>query len=280
MNILINSMPQITNQEFEIFRKIIYDECGIKLTEVKKALVQARLMKRLRKLNISGYMEYHTYLMDHYDDELINLINAITTNKTDFFREPKHFDFLNEVVFPQFEREGKKKIRIWSAGCSTGEEPYSLAITIAEYYQNKSLPDIKILSTDIDTNVLQQGEDGNYSVDVLSNVDRKIVKKYFLKGTGSNEDFFSANENIKRFVFFRRLNLLDDAFPMKGEFDVIFCRNVVIYFDKQTRQNLFVKFHKYLNCKGCFFAGHSETLTGINDKFRLIGNTIYRKIIQ
>ena len=159
------------DDEFQLFREVIFKESGINLTDMKKALVQARLMKRLRALNINNYGEYYAFLNKNYDEEVINLINCITTNKTDFFREPKHFEFLRNVVLPDLEKAGKKRIRIWSAGCSTGEEPYSIAMTVFDYYYPKPMPDVKILATDIDTDVLKKGMIGIYRVELTEGVD-------------------------------------------------------------------------------------------------------------
>ncbi|MDY6969646.1 MAG: protein-glutamate O-methyltransferase [Spirochaetota bacterium] len=270
---------EITNKEFTLFKDIVYQESGIKLSDVKKALLQSRLLKRLRALNIDSYSNYYNFLINNYETEKINLINCITTNKTDFFREEKHFIFLNDIILPKFEKNNKKKIRVWSAGCATGEEPYSIAIILNEYYRGKKIPDIKILATDIDTVVLKKGEEGIYESTLLENVDKEIIKRYFYKGIRENEGFLKIKDSLKDIVYFRRLNLLCETYPMKHQFDLIFCRNVIIYFDNETRTRLFNQFHKYLYKDGYFFAGHSETLSGITDKFTLIGNTIYEKVI-
>src|SRR3990172_12834559 len=157
-------MRALEEKEFHLLKNVIYRESGIHLTEMKKALVQARVMKRLRELKIWNYKEYCCYLSDNYDREIINLINCITTNKTDFFREPKHFEFLKQTALPEFERAGKKHIKIWSAGCSIGAEPYTIAISVFEHFRDRTGPDVKILATDIDTQVLQKAELGVYSI--------------------------------------------------------------------------------------------------------------------
>ena len=259
--------------EIGFFREVIYRECGIKLTEMKKALMQARLMKRLRELNMKDYSEYRDYVIENYSSEIVNLINCITTNKTDFFRESNHFDFMHNVVLPEFEKLGKKSLRIWSAGCSTGEEPYTNAITLFEYFRDRRMPDIKILATDIDTQVIEKGRNGVYKADIIDVIEPEIAKRYFLKGKGDNEGFFRIKEFVRDIVYFRRLNLLDETFPMKRMFDIILCRNVIIYFDRESQKKLFANFYRHLHDDG-YLCHYSETLTGITDKFNFVKNTI------
>lgn len=274
-------MPQLNeldDNSFRRFRDIIHEESGIKLNESKRALVQARLMKRLRELEMDTYRDYYDYLMDNYRDEIVNLINVITTNKTDFFREPRHFEYMSGEALPEFVRSDKRGLKIWSAGCSTGEEPYSIAITAHRFFADKKPLDVRILATDIDTQVLNRGKAGVYKAeDILEVVDLPTAKRYFQKGTGENEGLLRVKDFIRRMVHFRRLNLLDSSFPMKGVFDIIFCRNVIIYFDRELQKRLFENFHRYLAEDGYLFIGHSETLSGITDRFVFVRNTIYRK---
>jgi chemotaxis protein methyltransferase CheR len=271
---------ELGDKEFSLFRDIIFKESGINLTERKKTLMHSRLMRRLRALNLDNYKLYYEYLNNNYQEEIINLINCITTNKTDFFREPRHFDFLKEVAFPEFEKKNKNRVRIWSAGCSTGEEPYSIAITIAEYFKSRHRPDIKILATDIDTDVLNRAISGIYKNENSGEAEENFSRGYFLKGKGECSGSYLVKESIKNMVTFKRLNLLAETYPMKGKFDIIFCRNVIIYFDKKTKDELIDKFHKYLTDDGYFFAGHSESLTNCPGEFYLIGNTIYGKAVN
>lgn len=270
---------QLTDAEFEKFRDLIYEEAGIFLNESKKALVQARLTKRMRSLPVSTFADYYQYLKDHYDTELSHFINSITTNKTDFFRENKHFEFMNDQLLPEFEARGGKRLRIWSAGCSTGEEPYTIAITVHRFYQNlgKPLPDVKILATDIDTTVLEKGERGIYRAESLETLDKNLVQAYFKRGTGDNQGLYMAKDFLKKMISFRRLNLQLPSFPMKGPFDVIFCRNVIIYFDKETQRVLFEKFANFIPDYGYLFIGHSENIGPITTKFKLLRNTIYQR---
>jgi chemotaxis protein methyltransferase CheR len=266
----------LDEKEFIKFRDIIFEESGIKLSGSKKALVQARLAKRLRALNLPTYSEYYEYLIKNYDKEKDHFLNSITTNKTDFFREDKHFQFLTDEYIPMIEDQ--KEIRIWSAGCSTGEEPYTLAIVFMEYFFNKSKkPKIKILATDIDTSVIEVGYTGIYNYDKIKDIEMSLIKKYFYRGSGENDGSFKVKPILKSLISFRQLNLLDDTYPMKKKFDIIFCRNVIIYFEKETQRVLFNKFNKYLSDEGRLFIGHSENLSNISDKFILEGKTIYRK---
>ncbi len=268
---------ELDNDLFVAFKEIVYREASIKLSEQKKALLQARLSKRLRALGLETYQDYHRYLMENYATESIEFINAITTNKTEFFRERRHFDYMKEYCLPEFESLGKNELRIWSAACSTGEEPYTIAITVSEYFENRKSMNIKILATDIDTNVIEKGSVGLYSLDQVKDIELPLLKKYFMRGTGENEGLFMVKDPLKSMINFRRMNLLGSVYPMKKKFDIIFCRNVIIYFDKPTQKELFERLYNYLDDDGYLFIGHSENITGISTRFALIGHTIYRK---
>ena len=275
-------LKEITDKEFHLFRDIIYKESGISLSDQKKTLMQSRLMKRLRVLKLKDYMEYYNYFQSNYQTELINLLNCITTNKTDFFREDKHFDFILNTALPEFEKKQRKKIQIWSAGCSTGQEPYSIAMTICDFYDKyqKPVPDINILATDLDTEALKTGTAGIYKGIDLDEMDKNRIKRYFTKESGDNDGFYKINDPVIKLVNFRRLNLLDKTYPMKEQFDMIFCRNVIIYFDNVSRLSVFEKFYNYLIEDGYFFAGHSENIRVFFNGFTLLGNTIYKKNIR
>ncbi len=269
----------LSDPQFCRFKKLIYNESGIKLSGMKKALLQARLAKRIRALELGSFEEYYNYLIDNYQTEKYNFINVITTNKTEFFRESKHFHFIRDVFLPMLEQRGQGEIRIWSAGCSTGEEAYTIAITVREYYKNRLMPPVKILATDIDTGVLEKAEKGIYDIDHVKKINIDLLKRYFLRGTGENAGLFKVKRSLKDMIYFRRLNLNEDTYPMKKKFDLIFCRNVIIYFDKEKQRELFQKFYHYLEDRGRLFLGHSENITSISDKFYPEGSTIYRKVI-
>ncbi len=267
----------ISDEEFEFFRSIVYEESGIDLSDKKKALLQARLTKRLRELRIRTYHEYIGHLKSHFHDEIEHFINCITTNKTEFFREGGHFEFLRTTVLPAYEREKRRRIRIWSAGCSTGEEPYTIAIVLLDYFDGRALPDVKILATDIDSRVLETAKAGTYKAESVHMIGLDMLRRYFYRGTGENQGLFKVKHDVRRLISFRRLNLLDESYPMKNTFDIIFCRNVIIYFDKDTQNALFAKFHRYLADDGYLFMGHSEALIGRSSLFQLKTNAVYEK---
>jgi len=263
--------------DFNRVKKIVYDYAGIDLNESKKNLVYNRLSKRIRFLEMHTFAEYLSYVEAQGESEFVHLINAITTNLTFFFRENHHFDFLANTVLPGLVKtnQAKKKIRIWSAGCSTGEEPYSIAITLKE-----SVPqgwDVKVIATDLDSNVVETGKAGVYKIDRLKGVSEERKKRWFLKGSGAQEGFVKVKPELQRIIEFGQLNLMEE-WPIKDEIDVIFCRNVVIYFDKPTQSRLFKRYADRLPKNGHLFIGHSESLYKVSDQFELLGQTIYRKI--
>ena len=272
-------ITELNEKDFNLFREVIYRESGINLSPMKKALVQSRLMRRMRELQIRDFNEYYEYLNENYDDERIHLINCITTNKTDFFREAGHFDYMKNEVLPRYVKENRKSIRIWSAGCSTGEEPYTIAISLLEFFKDKTLPDIKILATDIDTKVLETAMEGTYKEETVKVVDREVLRRYALKGVGKNAGYYRMKDSVKKMIYFKRLNLLADTFPLKNKFDIIFCRNVVIYFDRNSQVKLFKQFYNYLNNDGYLFIGHSETLTSVSNLFQFRGRSVYGKVL-
>jgi len=267
---------QLQDKEFNLFRELIYIEAGIKLSEMKKALLQSRLSRRCKALHIDTFKDYYNYLQTNLEAEKVNFINALTTNKTDFFRENRHFEYMKEVYLPQFEVLGKRDLKVWSAASSSGEEAYSIAMTILNYYENKKKPNVKILATDIDTHVLEKGETGVYRQESVENIDIDTIKKYFARGGGDKSGLFKVKKQIRDMVYFRRLNLLGNRYPMKGKFDIIFCRNVIIYFDKDTQRHIFKMLYQYLEDHGILFIGHSENITAVSD-FKFLGNTIYCK---
>ncbi|MBN1531983.1 MAG: protein-glutamate O-methyltransferase CheR [Spirochaetes bacterium] len=268
---------ELSDADFDHFKAIIERESGIRFHSSKKILVEARLLRRMRELKIRAYPAYLKYLRDNYKDEIVNLINCVTTNKTEFFRESFHFQVLRDTVLPEFERRKKRRLRIWSAGCSTGEEPYTIAITLLEYYGDRCPGDTRILATDIDTSVLSCACEGIYSAQSVKCIEEPLLRRYFLRGRGPDEGRVKVKDSLKKMIRFRRLNLLSDSFPMSGPFDIIFCRNVVIYFDRESQVKLFTRFHHYLDNEGYLFMGHSEALTYMSDLFSLWGRSVYRK---
>ena len=266
-----------SDKDFQRIKRIVYDYAGIDLNESKKNLVYNRLAKRIRFLNQDSFKEYLDYVEKMGKEEFVHLINAITTNLTFFFRENHHFEYLAETVIPGLLKANanSKKIRIWSAGCSTGEEPYSIAIVLKE-----TVPqgwDAKVIATDLDSNVVQTATNGVYAMDRLKGVTEARKKRWFLKGKGSVEGKVKVKDELKHSIEFGQLNLMED-WPIKDSIDVIFCRNVVIYFDKATQSRLFDRYAERLPMGGHLFVGHSESLYNVCDRFELLGKTIYQKI--
>lgn len=268
-----------TDADFDKIRLFVKDETGIKLSDGKKNMVYGRLSRRLRQVGLSKFSEYFDLVSkDKSSDERGQFINAITTNLTSFFREEHHFEFLKNEVVPRLmaENAATKKIRIWSAGCSTGEEPYSIAIALHESIPNIDRWDIRILATDLDTNVLAHGERGIYDIERISALSATRKSTWFLKGKGGNNGSVKVDPRLQSLITFRQLNLMG-AWPMKGPFDFMFCRNVVIYFDKETQSVLFDRYANLLSPTSNLFLGHSESMHNVCDRFGLIGNTIYMK---
>jgi chemotaxis protein methyltransferase CheR len=264
----------MADEDFICLANMAYDISGIVLGEHKKELVYSRIARRVRKLNLQNFGQYCQYLAANQDTETNDFLNAITTNLTSFFRESHHFEFLAKEIIPQWKKEKKSKpIRIWSSACSTGPEPYSIAITLDKNMLVKDY-NLKILATDLDSEVLAKARKGEYPVADIEQLPRNYLSN-FLRSKGS--DVGQVKENIRNMVQFNRLNLLG-PWPMRNKFDVIFCRNVVIYFNKETQKELFDRLADSLVEGGYLFIGHSETLHGMTDRFESKGRTIYQKI--
>ncbi len=265
----------LTDRDFNTIRKIVSDRTGIVLSDGKRDMIYGRLVRRLRTLGLSGFSEYCDLISREDGGELSEFINAITTNLTAFFRENHHFEFLENELLP-FIMENKKesKLRIWSAGCSSGEEPYSIAMTVRENIPDSW--DIKILATDLDTNMVNKASAGVYDEGRVSGLDKKRLRRWVKKGRGSNSGMIKISDELRNIITFKQLNLMND-WPFKGPFDFIFCRNVVIYFNKDTQRILFNRFADLLPDGGHIFIGHSESMFNVCDRFKLLGKTIYKK---
>jgi chemotaxis protein methyltransferase CheR len=264
----------MTDENFTFLAGFAFDISGIVLGDHKKELVYSRIARRIRKLDLEDFDQYCQYLSANKSAETTEFINSITTNLTSFFRESHHFEYLAKTVIPEWKKTKiGKPIRIWSSACSTGPEPYSIAITLSKNMAVKSF-DIKILATDLDSDVLEQGRAGEYSLDDIEQLPRDYLSS-FIKNKSTNMGMIKPD--LKELIKFNRLNLLG-PWPMKNSFDVIFCRNVVIYFDKATQKELFDRLADSLVDGGYLFIGHSETLHGVSSRFESIGRTIYRKV--
>ncbi|MBL7003370.1 MAG: protein-glutamate O-methyltransferase [Gammaproteobacteria bacterium] len=268
---------EFNKKEFDYLRSVVKNETGIISDEGKYTMYYSRLSRRLRKLKLSNFVEYISYLENNLNSEVTELVNAVTTNLTAFFREEHHFDFLKESIIREKRKKHDKTLRIWSAACSTGEEAYSIAMSIKEALHDYKDWDIKILATDIDSNVVAIARAGVYKDDRVGDLDHSRIKRFMKKGTGSNSGYIRMNKDVVEMVKFNKLNLLK-PWPMKEKFDVIFCRNVVIYFDKETKMKLVARFHQQLLNKGYLIMGHSESLYQVTDDFELLGKTVYQKL--
>lgn len=262
----------LKKNEFEWISRFLYERTGIALNDGKQALVMGRLDKRLRKRDLLSYSDYFALLgRPGYEDETTVAIDLLTTNETYFFREPKHFDFLKNVAFPQYQRQ--KQIRIWSAASSSGEEAYTIAMTLAEYFQGS---DWEVIGTDISTRMLEKAQRGLYPMLAADKIPKPLLKKYCLKGRDEFEDFFLLDSSIRQRVHFSIANLIEPL-PELGMFEVIFLRNVMIYFDKDTKKRLVEKITTKLRTGGYFIVSHSESLNGLDSPLKLIAPSIYQK---
>ena len=270
--------PQLGDAEFDFIRHVVGENAGIVLGPNKRQLVQGRLARRLRELGLPSYEAYCEYLRDAGPEELVGLINAITTNVTSFFRENHHFEALASYMLPEAMKRNaaSRRLRIWSAGCSTGEEPYCISMVAAEVLPASPRYDFKILATDIDSDVVAAATSGIYPIDRMSSVSQERLKRFFQKGGGEHQGCAVAKQDLKSTITFRTLNLLH-TWPMKGPFDVIFCRNVMIYFDQPTREKLVNRFSEMLAPGGYLCIGHSESIHAGTAPFKLVGKTIYRR---
>jgi len=271
--------PELRDAEFHALSKLVEAHAGISLHAGKEALVKARLGKRLRQLGIRSYREYLDYLRRDDGEEFVAMLDAISTNVTYFFREPEHFAFLARRVLPRLlpARAKQRRLRFWSAGCSSGEEPYSLAIVLREKVPEHRAWDMRILATDLSTRVLTKARQGYYESEKLRDIKPELLARYFKPEDDGANERYRVVPAVRELVRFARLNLMND-WPMKGPFDVIFCRNVMIYFERETRRRLVRKFWELLDQGGMLLIGHSESLNGIPNDFSYIAPTIYQKV--
>lgn len=275
----------MSDGDFRRFSAFIYRECGINLPPAKKTMLTARLSKRLRERGMSSFREYFNYIRNSADrsKELVRMIDVVTTNKTDFFREPGHFEYLTNTVLPELleneRRLSSRRINVWSAGCSSGEEPYTLAMVLSEFRERHRKSTFSILATDISSRVLALARRAIYPERVVQSIPQRLRSKYLMKGKGSREGFFRIVPELRDQVRFKRLNLIEGAdFGIRSSMDIVFCRNVIIYFDQETQKGLFEKIYNQLGHGGYLFIGHSETLHGVNNQLVPVGSAVYRKI--
>lgn len=266
------------DDDFDALRELVKSHIGIHLTSQKRELVYGRVSRRLRALGMRDFREYRALLSDVESGELGAFCNAITTNLTAFFREPHHFDFLREWLVQRrgAQSAGERRLRFWCAGCSTGEEPYSLAMSLYEALGDLRGWDVRILATDVDTDVLAHAQRGVYTRERLGDMDAKRRSRYFRQRGEGPTGQYGVSPQLRELVCFRPLNLIHEL-PMKGPFDAVFCRNVVIYFDKDTQYALYARIAKLQHPGGLLFVGHSESLHRVSQAYVLVGKTIYRR---
>lgn len=261
-----------TTQDFERVRKLIYDHAGISLGDSKQNMVYSRLSRRLRSTGLGSFAEYLKLLEKDDGAEWEIFINSLTTNLTAFFREPHHFPILAEHMR---SHQGRRPIALWCAAASTGEEPYSIAMTVVETFGSFT-PPVSILATDLDTHVLETAKAGVYPHERVDKLEPHLIKRFFLRGVGKQAGFVKVRQELRDMITFRQLNLLDNSWPLRMQFDAIFCRNVMIYFDKATQLKVLRKFAPLLRADGLLFAGHSESFQHAHEYFTLRGQTVYQ----
>ncbi len=260
-----------TEKEFHRIRSLIYEHAGINLSDAKKDMVYSRLGRRLRTHNLKTFAEYLKILEANDEVEWEAFVNSLTTNLTSFFREAHHFPILAEHI-RKIKHRGA--IKLWCSAASTGEEPYTMAMTMMDLFGSLT-PPVHILATDLDTNVLKKAEAGVYPLERVAKLAPELLKRFFLKGTGHNEGHVLVRKELRDMITFRQLNLLDEKWPARGPFDAVFCRNVMIYFDKPTQYKILKKFLPTMRSDALLFAGHSESFQNAADLFTIRNKTVY-----
>ncbi len=277
----LNNIKGLTDKEFETISHFMESNVGIKMPPSKRIMVQSRLMHRLRKLQYTDFTQYLDFVFnqDRTGEELIIMIDNLTTNKTEFFREADHFAYMTGTVLPQKAAEGKRSLKIWSAGCSSGEEPYTLSIVMSEYLRQHpgQFSEFSILATDISTKVLDQACNAVYPAEEIAAISEDLKKRYFLRSKDPQQKQVRVKQELRSKVHFKRLNFMDHAYPIKDTFNIIFCRNVLIYFDKPTQEAIIGKFVQHLEPGGYLFLGHSETIFAMDLPLKTVAPTVYQK---
>ncbi len=261
---------------FDELRTIVYENSGISLSDRKITLVSARINKRLRHLQLASHEDYLNYIKtDKTGEELVRFLNVISTNTTHFFREPVHFEVLASLI-KKWASQGQRRFKIWCAAASSGEEPYTLAMTVLENVKGTNV-DVKILATDISTEILAKAQAGVYQAETVNGIPKHLLSRYFTKIREGAGYYYQASDQLRGLITYRRLNLATPPFPMKGPFDVVFCRNVMIYFDNAVKKRLVDDIYRLLKPGGYLMIGHSESLTGLGTDFKSVQPAVYIK---
>src|SRR5262245_8555978 len=274
-------MKSVSDREFSQFQRLIYNKAGIYLTPPKKALLEARLGRRLRDLGIESFSAYYEYVMQNLDgEELSQLLDRVSTNETHFFREPRQFEFLKSQVFPRWEAQAKEglrpqRIRAWSAGCSTGEEPFSLAMALLDHFPLGLGWDMQITATDLSCRAVNVAQKAIWPIAKAKEIPENYLKQFMLQGFGNQQGYMKAGPEICSIVTIHCLNLNDERYTVTPPFDLIFCRNVMIYFDAESRARIVHRLLNFLATDGYLFVGHAESLSGVSDRIRHVTPTVY-----
>lgn len=275
------ALATLNTEQFRRLSRYIETEVGIKMPPAKRSMLESRLQKRLRLLSIDDFESYLEFVFSGHNDEIVHMIDAVTTNKTDFFREPEHFELLQHHILPdRIEHDGwgiDRPLYVWSSACSTGEEPYTLAIVLKEVQRQYTRFRFKILATDISTRVLEHAARGVYAEDRIRPIPLELRKRYFLRSKNANEETVRVRSELRRVVHFHRLNLMDETYPLQDTYNVIFCRNVLIYFERERQIALLNRLHHHLVAGGYLLLGHSESLAGAELPVYSVAPTVYRK---
>lgn len=278
-----NEAVEISNRMFERFRTFVEKEIGIKMPVAKRTLLQGRIQKRMRKIGVPSFEEYYDYVFsdEGRKKELSHMVDSVTTNKTDFFREPKHFEYLIQLAIPYImNRNGRlhrTHIKLWSAGCSSGQEPYTLAMVLSDFEKRNQQFQFSILATDISTRVLNSAMLGIYDLSDMAPVPAPMKKRYLMRSKDRNSTKVRIVPELRAKVMFRQLNFMQEDYCVGDPVDIIFFRNVLIYFNRETQERVINRLCAYLKPDGYFFAGHSETLSGLNVPLIQVGPTIYKR---
>lgn len=270
---------ELSSSDFKVFSDYIYSEYGIKMPEIKRVMLQCRLLKRIRELNMKSYSEYREYFFspEGQKNELYNFLSVVTTNKTDFFRESIHFDFLTQVVMPDFLEKKHYNLKVWSSACSSGEELYTISMVMHEFKESHPQMTFSILGSDISSSMLEKAAKGVYAEKTVDVIPLSLKRKYLLRSKERSNPTVRVNPLLQQNVALKYQNLMDPVYDINETFDVIFCRNVLIYFDRETQEKVINKLCHYLSPGGYFFIGHSESVSNMDVPLENIKPTIFRK---